>query len=122
LSEILSTRKQPQETTSPERQWRDYFHARQAISGWRNKRIKKILLPRREFSEEPPLPAILAFIVIPAKAGIQARPTRLAQQDDENTGARPPRLPLRSSKDWADMGIRPDAIFQFDTTILWGGL
>jgi hypothetical protein len=30
------------------------------------------------------MPATLAFIVIPAKAGIQARPTRLAQQDDEN--------------------------------------
>jgi hypothetical protein len=25
----------------------------------------------------PPMPTILAFIVIPAKAGIQARPTRL---------------------------------------------
>jgi hypothetical protein len=40
------------------------------------------------FSEESPMPATLAFIVIPAKAGIQARPTRLAQQDDENCGTR----------------------------------
>jgi|WetSurMetagenome_2_1015567.scaffolds.fasta_scaffold1211887_1 hypothetical protein len=30
------------------------------------------------------MPATLALIVIPAQAGIQARPTRLAQQDDEN--------------------------------------
>jgi len=37
-----------------------------------------------DFPQEPPMPAALAFIVIPAKAGIQARPTRLAQQDNEN--------------------------------------
>jgi|WetSurMetagenome_2_1015567.scaffolds.fasta_scaffold432996_2 hypothetical protein len=43
-------------------------------------------------------------------------PTRLSQQDYENVG-RPPRLPQRSSKDRADTGVRPYAIFQFDTAI-----
>ncbi len=33
------------------------------------------------------MPAILSFLVIPAKAGIQAWPTWLAQHDHENVGA-----------------------------------
>jgi hypothetical protein len=37
------------------------------------------------------MPAALVFIVIPAKAGIQARPTRLAQQDDEKASKLKPR-------------------------------
>jgi hypothetical protein len=40
------------------------------------------------------MPATLAFIVIPVKAGIQARPTWLAQQDNENSS-----IPCRSHFD-----------------------
>jgi hypothetical protein len=56
---------------------------------WLDTRMKTIPLRRRGFSREPPRPAALAFIVIPAKAGIQARPTRLSQQDDGNFLALP---------------------------------
>jgi hypothetical protein len=42
------------------------------------------------------MPAALPFIVIPAKAGIQARPTRLAQQDNENGSLRHGQKPERT--------------------------